>query len=158
MFKYLILLLTLTLSTSLYARGGQPPVVDNDNRAKATADSVAGAAAGAQATNQININDGNSRSDFDAEPAIAPSISGGVSDGTCLASRGGSGAAGGVFALGFLGVVEDKQCQCRENAELRKYIGVNRDVVEDKFEACLLKIEEDKQPPKNTGHRFDGRL
>ncbi len=58
---------------------------------------------------------GNGSDKIEAEPAIAPSIFGGVSNLTCFANVGGSAAAGGAVSLGLLTTKEDKQCTCRAN-------------------------------------------
>lgn len=70
-----------------------------------------------KATGSGNSTTIRSNADVDAEPAIAPSVQGDVSNITCFANVGGSVAGGGVFAFGIQAVHQDEQCTYRANAE-----------------------------------------
>ncbi len=65
------------------------------------------------------------RSVTEAEPAIAPNLSGLVATpATCMGSASVSGAGGGIFAFGIGGTYRDVECEKREALKLAAQLGL----------------------------------
>lgn len=65
------------------------------------------------------------RSTTEAEPAIAPNLSGLVATpATCMGSASLSGAGGGIFAFGIGGTYRDVECEKREALKLAAQLGL----------------------------------
>ena len=99
--------------------------------ADATATSGAGAesnAGAAAVVNQFDQSTFTDNSKTNAEPAIAPNLSGLVATpATCMGSVTASGAGGGIFAFGVGSTYTDKECERREALKLAAHLGLNEE-------------------------------
>ena len=104
--------------------GGVSKTTGSQSGAVAGSQSLSGAASLGNQIGSIGDNI-NSRSESNAEPAIAPNLAGlYASPHTCMGSATASAAFGGVFSAGVGSTYQDNECNKREAVKLAAQLGL----------------------------------